>query len=346
MNRTADFRDANGNGIDDRDEKRAGNNGQNNSVTTNQTNQSNSNMSNNPYQSTSESVKQTANYTTAANTSASNADNKTTAQKNSEKTRGQIFEGMGFGMSMLEDLFSNPGDKDDDSRREMRNAFQFDTGSKFFNTMLGMAQSEFNLAQNMEGMKFANMLDRQTMQETRNHIHGLNMQTMDKQFTLNDEYANRDLSRNLSMLGATGEQQRKNMAAEGEQARLGTITSGEQNRKTIAATGEQNRMQAITEGEQQRLGIRETGAQQRQNIAATGEQNRLQAQTEGAEQRKNISATGIENRKQAVTEGEQQRLGIGKTAMEERTTMSHADNIAAGRESRQNARARAAARAF
>ena len=31
--------------------------------------------------------------------------------------------------------------------------FQFDVGSKFFNTQLGMAQSEFNLAQNKEGMR-------------------------------------------------------------------------------------------------------------------------------------------------------------------------------------------------
>lgn len=347
--RTMDFRDANGNGIDDRDEKRAGNKGQNNSVTTNQTNQSNSNMSNNPYQTTDQSVKQTANYTTTDRSApAKDGTGKpiSAAQDKGKKERDQIFSGMGFGMSMLEDLFNNPGDKDDDSRREMRNAMQFDVGSKYFNTMLGMAQSEFNLAQNMEGMKFANMLDRQTMQETRNHIHSLNMTTMDKQFELNDEYANRDLSRNLSMLGATGEQQRKNIAAEGEQSRLGTITAGEQNRMNIAATGEQNRRQAVTEGKQQRLGIRETGSQQRKNIAATGEQNRLQAQTEGAEQRKNIAATGIENRKQAVTEGEQQRLSIGKTATEERTTMSHADNIAASRESRQSARARAAARAF
>jgi len=113
----------------------------------------------------------------------------------------QMYMGQQWGNSLMQDLFSNGGTEDDDGRRSMRDAFQFDVASKFFNTQLGMAQSEFNLAQNKEGMAFANMLDRQTMQESRNHIFGLNMQTMDKQFALNDEFANRDYARNLGMLG-------------------------------------------------------------------------------------------------------------------------------------------------
>ena len=207
------------------------------------------------------------------------------------RRRQTMYKGQEWGNSLMNDLFSNGGTEDDDGRRAMRDAFQFDVGSKFFNTQLGMAQSEFNLAQNKEGMAFANQLDRQTGQETRNHIFGLNMKTMDKQFELNDEFANRDYGRNLGMLAATREQTRKNYQAEGQQQRLGIITAGEQ-------------------------------------------------------QRQNIKATGIENRAQAVTEGEQKRLNIGKTAEEERTTMSHSDNIAAGREKRQSAAARAAVRSY
>jgi len=287
MYRTHDFKDANNNGVDDRDEKTDRNNryikGQD--------------PSSNPQNQTD---------TTGSN------------------NLGQMYMGQEWGNSLMTDLFSNGGSEDDDGRRAMRDAFQFDVGSKFFNTQLGMAQSEHNLAQNKEGMAFANYLDRQTMQESRNHIFGLNMKTMDKQFALNDEFANRDFSRNLGMLSATGEQTRKNYAAEGQQQRLGTIVAGEQ----------------------QRLGIQATGHQTRMNIAQQGQQDRLGYRVQGDEQRKNISATGVENRKQAVTEGEQKRLNIGKTAEEERTTMSHSDNISAGREKRQSASARAAARAF
>ena len=286
MYRTADWQDANRNGIDDRDEK---------------TNRNRRYLK--------------------GQAPSSNPQNQTDTTSNNLAT---LYTGQAWGNSLMNDLFSNGGTADDDGRRAMRDAFQFDVASKFFNTQLGMAQSEFNLAQNKEGMAFANMLDRQTMQESRNHIFGLNMKTMDKQFALNDEFANRDYSRNLGMLAATGEQTRKNYAAEGQQQRLGTIVAGEQ----------------------QRLGIQATGHQTRMNLATQGQQDRLGYRVQGQEQRKNIAATGVENRKQAVTEGEQKRLNIGKTAEEERTTMTHSDNISAGREKRQNAAARAATRAF
>lgn len=274
--RTADFRDANNNGVDDRDEK----------------------------------TDQNKRYIKGQDPS-SNPQNQT--DTTGSNNLSQMYMGQEWGNSLMTDLFSNGGSKDDDGRRAMRDAFQFDVGSKFFNTQLGMAQSEFNLAQNKEGMAFANMLDRQTMQESRNHIFGLNMKTMDKQFSLNDEFANRDYGRNIGMLAATGEQTRKNYAAEGQQQRLGVMVAGEQTR---------------------------------QNLAVQGQQDRLGYRVQGQEQRANIKTTGVENRKQAITEGEQKRLNIGKTAEEERTTMSHSDNISAGREKRQTAAARAATRAF
>ena len=237
---------------------------------------------------------------------------------------GTMFQGQSWGNSLMQDLFTNGGTEDDDGRRAMRDAFQFDVASKFFNTQLGMSQSEFNLAQNKEGMAFANNLDRQTGQESRAHIHSLNMMQMDKQYQLNNQFAQHDYNRGIGMLAAQGEQVRKNYAAEGEQNRLNTITTGEQLRQNMAAQGDQDRRTTVIQGEQQR-----------ENYAA-----------QGVEQRKNIAATGVENRLQAATEGEQQRLNIGKTAYEERSTMTHSDDLMARREKRQNARARANVRDF
>ena len=309
-----DFRDANGNGVDDRDEKSDRN----------------------------------RRYIKGQDPSTNNGAGQQTGPDANQQSAdlNQMYRGIGVGYDMMRDLFSNGGTEDDDGRRAMRDAFQFDMASKFMNTQLGMAQSEFNLAQNKEGMAYANMLDRQTMQESRNHIFGLNMQTMDKQFELNNEYADRDFSRNLGMLAATGEQTRKNYAAEGQQQRLGTIVAGEQQRLGIQAQGDQTRQNIDAQGLQDRLGYETQGQQQRLGYKVQGEEQRKGIRTQGSEQRKNIAATGAQNRLQAVTEGEQQRLNIGKTAEEERTTMSHSDNIAAGREKRQTAAARAGARAF
>ena len=302
MPRTADFQDANDNGIDDRDEK----------------------LENNQRSIRGQSPN---------------------GQTDTAALTQMTYGGAGFG-DIISDLFSNPGAKGDDGYKGMRDAFQFSIADKYFNSMLANYQSELNLGQQKDLMGFTNQLDRQTMQEARNHIFGLNMQTMDKQFELNDEFANRDHTRNLGMLGAMGEQTRKNYAAEGQQQRLGMITAGEQQRLGIAAEGQQSRLGTIVAGEQQRLGIAAMGDQTRQNIGAQGEQDRMGYKVQGRQQRKNIAATGVQNRLQAETEGEQKRLNIGKTAEEERATMSHADNISAGREKRHQAASRASVRAM
>ena len=262
--RTADFQDANNNGTDDRDENTARR--QNPQVGgakpyTGQNPTSGQGIDEgNAGNLDNQQAKMYQPQVTPKNDT--NPDYKQAALKQMQNGN------LGFG-SMIKDLFGGSNGRNDDGYTFMRDAFQFDVGSKFFNTQLGMAQSEHNLAQNKEGMRYANMLDRQTMQESRNHIFGLNMKTMDKQFNLTDEMANRDYGRNLGTLAATGEQTRKNYAAEGVQNRLGTIT-----------------------------------------------------------------------------EGEQERLNIGKTATENRTTMTHEDNIAAGREKRHNKSARNTAMSF
>ena len=77
----------------------------------------------------------------------------------------------------------------------------------------------------------------------------------------------------------------------------------------------------------------------------------------GDEQRKTLAATGTQNRLDYVVQGEQQRYGTmqqgdeqrrsdSNVAQEGRNTMTHADTIEAGKQNRQSARSRAAARSF
>ena len=334
MIRTADFRDANNNGVDDRDEGRSrrqnvftggapGYTGQN---PTDQTGAPQNKYKDflDFYKRQNQGMESLFNQQPATQTGGGQVTPKNDTNQQQQNLQ-QMQNGNAFGYgSMIRDLFGGSNGRDDDGYTFMRDAFQFDTASKLFNTQLGMAQSEHNLAQNKEGMRYANMLDRQTMQESRNHIFGLNMKTMDKQFNLTDEMANRDYGRNLGTMAAFGEQTRKNYAAEGQQQRLGIVTAGEQ----------------------QRLGYAAQGDQQRKNMRVEGEENRLGYRVQGQEQRKNIAATGFQNRLQSMTEGEQERLNIGKTAKEERATMTHSDFIAAGREKRHNKSAKASARAF
>jgi len=291
MVRTADFQDANNNGVDDRDEGK-------------------------------QNRQQPARY--EGSTGAPGAPG-----------MNQMYGGMGFYQGMMSDLMGNGGTGDNDGRAAMRDSFQFDAASKFLNTQLGMAQSEFNLAQNKEGMSFANMLDRQTMQESRNHIHGLNMMNMDKTFALNDEFANRQHSRDINTLGATGYQTRLNYKEQGQQSRLGQIVEGEQTRQNYAAQGDQTRQNYAA-----------LGVENRAQARVEGHEQRLGYKTQGKETRKNYAALGVENRLQAVTEGEQERLNIGETGNQNRKTLTHSDDILKAREKGQQQRAKSAATSF
>ena len=66
----------------------------------------------------------------------------------------------------------------------------------------------------------------------------------------------------------------------------------------------------------------------------------------GVQDRKNLKAEGQQERLSTINKGAQERLTVGKTAEENRTTMTHEDKIAAGKENRQQARSRSLARAF
>ena len=68
------------------------------------------------------------------------------------------------------------------------------------------------------------------------------MASMGAQFDYQNKFANAQFDRDIGMLGATGEQERKNIAAS-RTARivLNTITDGEQSRLTIGAQGAQDR---------------------------------------------------------------------------------------------------------
>ena len=66
----------------------------------------------------------------------------------------------------------------------------------------------------------------------------------------------------------------------------------------------------------------------------------------GDDGRKTLAATGTQNRLDYVVQGEQNRYGMMQQGSENRETMREGDNIEAGKQNRQSARARATARAF
>ena len=122
--------------------------------------------------------------------------------------------------------------------------------------------------------------------------HGYGLETMGAQYQFQNKFADNQNKRDLVMLGASGDESRKNIGATGAQERLSLVTAGEQARENTKTSGEQERLSLVTAGEQQRLNIGTSGAEQR----AT-DTNRIR--TTGDEQRQTIDFEDqIEGRKE------------------------------------------------
>ena len=192
-------------------------------------------------------------------------------------------------------------------------AFGFDTLATERDIQAALAMQQAQLGAMGDAMYMAFGLNQLDKGNDRAEIFDYTMRGLDKQTELQNYFANQQYGRDIGMLGATGEQTRKNYAAQGVE----------------------NRLQAITEGEQQRLGY-----------AALGDQNRQQARVEGDEGRKTIRVQGTENRSLRRTEGRQERLNIAARGDQERQTYNANDLVDARREERERDRARALARSF
>ena len=126
---------------------------------------------------------------------------------------------------------------------------------------MGMGEFQAGLSKDM--MNHASMLSQLEQSNSRKEEFSYGMRSMDKQYELQNQFQNQQFNRNIGMLGATGEQTRKNYAAQGAQTR-----------KNYAAQGVQNRLQTITEGEQNRLNMDKAdqiaaGKERRQSARAT-----------------------------------------------------------------------------
>jgi len=179
---------------------------------------------------------------------------------------GGIYPGVFNAQSMFNQINEFKPDENDDFGRGMKLAHQFNMAGKAHDALLSRAQAYDSAGLSMDLMSHASNLGRLEQSDSRKEQWAYGMASMDKQYELQNQFANQQYNRDVGMLDASGTQYRKNLKEAGNQTRLNTITSGEQQRLGIAATGEQSRLQAITEGEQQRLGIAATGHQERRTM--------------------------------------------------------------------------------
>ena len=232
-------------------------------------------------------------------------------------SKQDIYQGAFNFDAILRDFYS---DKDkSDEQKIMKSAFQ----GNFIQTGLNVNASQI-LAQQQSALAKDNMKaaadleQRNTMDAMKQEFrYGTEMQR--NEFDLQNKFADAQNRRDLGMLAATGEEERKNITSKGLQERLNTITMGEQERLNIGARGDQDRKTEVVKGEQERLNIGARGDQDRKTEVTKGEQQRLtdtnRIGAEGKEQRatdtNRITTEGTEQRatdkSRIETEGKEQR---------------------------------------
>ena len=181
--------------------------------------------------------------------------------KSDKETKGQGGEEqpqtdpgyMNF-QNMMNQFFSFQPEKGDDEGRALKYSFLGNILNKGFESQLAMGMGEFQAGLSKDMMNHASMLSQLEQSNSRKEEFGYGMRSMDKQYELQNQFQNQEFNRNIGMLGATGEQTRKNYAAQGVQNRLQTITEGEQDRLNM------DKADQIAAGKERRQSARATAA--------------------------------------------------------------------------------------
>ena len=280
----------------------------------------------------------------------------------------QMANGLVGFSDIMKQFFNWSPEPHDDEGRGMKNALMGDWISKYFDSNLSKAMGQYQAGLSKDMMTHQWSLEQMGQSNSRKEEFGYGMRAMDKQYELQNLFANQQYGRDIGMLSATGEQTRKNYQAQGVENRLQAITEGEQRRLYRAADGDQTRKTArvlgdeerqtvdrkglndrllrMEDGLQRRKTVRTEGKQERLNIDQRGINERKAIRVTGDEERQNIGARGVQERLNIGARGEQERLNIGARGDQERQTIDFSDNIDARKESRQRGRARALARSF
>ena len=232
------------------------------------------------------------------------------AKDKGENKKDQIYGGAFNFDSLFKDFYSDKNKTDE--QKIMKSAFQGNMVQSALNAQIATGMAQTQAAIGKDSMKTAADLEKRNTLDVMKQEFKYGTENQANEFELQNKFADNEYGRDLGMLAATGEEERKNITAKGLQERLSTITTGEQERLNIGARGDEERKTVVTEGEQSRLTdtnrITTEGTEQRST-----DSNRIT--TEGSEQRSTdsnrITTEGSEQRatdsNRIDTEGENQR---------------------------------------
>ena len=135
--------------------------------------------------------------------------------------------------SVFKDFYSDKGKSDD--QKIMKTAYQGNLVQTAINAQVAQAQAAQEGKISKEQMKFAADLEQRNTLDIMQQEFKYGTQQQANEFKLQNQFADNEYKRDLGVLAATGEQERKNYQSSGLQTRLNEITKGEQQRLTDTA---------------------------------------------------------------------------------------------------------------
>ena len=154
-----------------------------------------------------------------------------------DNSQDQVFGGM-FNLKGVMDSFYNykPG-KDDETGAAIKNTFASNMIQSAFDQQMAMQMGEFQAGIGTQNMETAANLELRNNSSLMQQEFNSGMASMGAQFDYQNQFANSQFDRDIGMLGATGEQTRKNQDNEAFNQRQNTIVAGEQQRQNTALQG-------------------------------------------------------------------------------------------------------------
>jgi hypothetical protein len=238
-----------------------------------------------------------------------------------------------FGFNdVMNQFYSYKPDKNDATGNAMKNSFAANMVQSGFDNHMAKDMASHQTGLSQSTMTHAADLELRNTSTLMKQEHGYNMATMGAASGYQNEFADRDVGRDVTKMGAAGEQSRENIKATGVQNQIQSVVEGEQdrlsdtNRYSVAGAetratdsnriqqeGAQNRGLVETQGKVQQAvektkayekratdtnQIRTTGQENRENVRTTGDETRKNYETQGSEQRKTLShGADIDTRK-------------------------------------------------
>ena len=153
---------------------------------------------------------------------------------------------------VMDDFYKMDPGKEDSEARAYKVSTAANMVSKGFDAQMAesMAQTQAALSKDMMTQQ-ADLAMRNEGQARKEEFQ-YGMDSMGAQVDFQNKYQDAQQSRDLGMLAATGEQDRKNIQKTGEENRLGQITGGEQERQNETTRGEQERLNESNRGKEAR----------------------------------------------------------------------------------------------